>query len=54
MTRVRRQCGTGTLPAREVSGLSPIRADTAAALRFAFARDPGGNFLQLLERDWRP
>jgi catechol 2,3-dioxygenase-like lactoylglutathione lyase family enzyme len=42
------------LQAREVDGLSPIRADTTSASRFAFLRDPDGNFLQFLERGWRP
>ena len=45
---------TSVLRARGVTGVSQIREDTASALRFAFARDPDGNFLQLLERDWRP
>lgn len=41
---------------RGVRGLSPVRADSTSASpsRFAFLKDPDGNFLQLLERDWQP
>jgi hypothetical protein len=39
-----------TLQARGVEGISPIREDDATASRFAFLKDPDGNFLQLLQR----